>query len=615
MFNIFITTRINQAVARSCAWTWAWAAIGAALLIAGNGPAGATPLDPFRPRAKTDLVTADAPAGPLGARDVGLYRRIFAYQNIGAWQRADQLIAQLSDRLLLGHAEWQRYMHPDAYRSSFEELRAWLEQYSDHPGADRVYRLAKKRRPRGTPAPKVPVRGYLGGSGQERQEVIRAPYRSTRERTAEEEALIDGWRERIEKLAASRQPEAAATRLQAVRRRLDHTEIDLARWQIGRSYFAVGDDLKAITIARGAAVRSGDIVPEMHWVPGIAAWRLGRIDLATRHFRALALDEAAHPAERARAAFWAARAYVIAQKPPEVGRFLRIAAEDGQSFYGLLARAVLGEDGNRYRGEEAKAGPPPPVAKLPGVRRALALVQVGNRDLAEQEIRKLAARSSPKQMEGLIAVTRSLDLPAAQMRLAQSLRQRRGLDHHDGLYPLPGWRPATGFKVDRALLYAVMRAESGFDPEAESHVGARGLMQIMPATARGIAARVNLELGDSNALFEPVTSMLFGQAYLDQILELPWVERNLILAAIAYNAGPRRAMQWRKSLDVGDDPLLFLESIPLVETRIYVKNVLTNFWTYRERLGQQRPSLKALTGGAWPMYQPLDSKPALHAWN
>ncbi len=108
---------------------------------------------------------------------------------------------------------------------------------------------------------------------------------------------------------------------------------------------------------------------------------------------------------------------------------------------------------------------------------------------------------------------------------------------------------------------------------------------------------------------------MLGQAYLDQILQLPGIDGNLMLVAAAYNAGPGRVKAWREALQLDDDPLLFLESIPLPETRIYVKKVLTNLWNYRARLGQPRPSLKALTGNHWPLYQDLDTKPTMHAWN
>ncbi len=467
-----------------------------ALSIAMTGSSIATPLGPLRARA-VDPVPAEADAGPLSRGDVARYRQIFAYQDAGQWQRADALIARLRDPLLLGHVLEQRYMHPDAYRSSFAELSAWLDAYGDHPGADRVYRLARKRRPQGAAAPPAPLRGYLGGSGQERQEVNHVAYRSLCERSKQEQMLVDAWRQGIDKLVRNRQPEAAALQLKAraVVRLLDRTEIDLARWQVAQGYLAVGDPLEALKLARWAAVGSGDTVPEIHWTAGISAWRHGRRALAMRHFTALAHAEEADSSERARAAFWAARASVIAQRPQDVGAFLRIAAEDGQSFYGLLARSALGEE--PLPGGAADAGPDavlPALAETNGVRRALALIQVGRRDLAERELRKLAGRANPELKAGLMALAGRLDLPAVQMRLAQSLRHREDFAHYDALYPLPSWQPTDGFVLDRALLYAVMRAESGFDPAAESHVGARGLMQVMPATAREVAARAEIEL-------------------------------------------------------------------------------------------------------------------------
>jgi len=570
----------------------------------------ATPLP-----SKAGLAVRERGLAPLSARDVRLYREIVALQEQGRWQEADALIGRVRDPLLLGHVQRQRYMHPDAYRSTYEELSTWLEHYADHPGADRVYRLALKRRPSGAAAPAKPVVGYLGGSGQERQEVTTVAYRSAKERSSEEDAAVRAWRSSIDKLAGARRATAAAELLRApgVTRLADRVEIDLARWAVAGAYVAIGEDLEALSLARRAAVRSGHIVPEMHWTAGFSAWRIGRRDLAARHFAALARAEAAHPSERARAAFWAARVHVVEQKPQYVSAFLRIAAEDRQGFYGVLARAALGKDGG-YDWAEPEEDGLAAATRLPGAQRALALSQIGQSELAEDEIRKLAARASAGLRPGLIALAAQLDLPAAQMRLAQSLRHRNGGAHHPALYPVPTWQPATGFTVDRALVFAVMRAESGFDPDAESYAGARGLMQVMPATAKEIASRHELELVSWDGVFEPATGMALGQAYLHELLRRPRIGDNLIFAAVAYNAGPARVAEWCAALGM-DDPLLFVESIPLRETRIYVKKVLTNLWTYRDRLGQPRPSLKALAGNAWPRYQAFDSKPLMHAWN
>jgi soluble lytic murein transglycosylase len=618
IFHFVSNAVINRSMIRTCFWIaradhvlrWSVALL---LLIAGSSIVSATPVS-----SKSGLAARGHGLAPLSARDQRLYREIVALQEEARWDAADILIGRLRDPLLLGHVQRQRYMHPDAYRSTYEELHAWLEHYGDHPDADRVYRLALTRRPAGAPAPLEPVTGYLGGSGQERQEVTRVAYRSARERSADEDATVRAWREEIDRLAGSRQPAAAAAHLElpAVRKLADPVEIDLARWAVAGAWVAVGEDLEALKLARRAAVRSGDIVPEIHWTAGFSAWRIGRSDLAARHFTALAETEAAHPSERSRAAFWAARAFIVEQKPQHVAGFLQIAAEDTQGIYGVLARAVLGEEeGYDWSYLEPWDDGLGAVAELPGGRRALALGQIEQSGLAEQEIRKLAARASPDLMPGLIELAAWLDLPAAQMRLAQSLRLRTGGGHHPALYPVPSWQPITGFTVDRALVFAVMRAESGFDPEAESYAGARGLMQVMPATAKEVALRSELELADWDGLFEPATGMTLGQAYLDQILRLPRIGDNLMFVAVAYNAGPGRVADWSEGLGVDDDPLLFLESIPLRETRIYVKKVLTNFWSYRDRLGQPRPSLKALAGNAWPLYRALDTKPTIHAWN
>jgi soluble lytic murein transglycosylase len=140
-------------------------------------------------------------------------------------------------------------------------------------------------------------------------------------------------------------------------------------------------------------------------------------------------------------------------------------------------------------------------------------------------------------------------------------------------------------------------------------------MQVMPATARFIAARTDLEHPQGGALFEPETSIGFGQAYLEHLLQRQAIGDNLIFLAVAYNAGPGRVPLWRETLAAEDDPLLFVESIPLRETRVYVKKVLTNLWTYRARFGQAQPSLKALAASRWPTYRAFDPRSQVHAWN
>lgn len=556
-------------------------------------------------------------AAPLSGRDVALYREIFAVQEKGDWASADALIAKVRDPVLMGHVQFQRYMHPTAWRSSYQELSTWLELYADHPDADRVYTLARKRRPAGAGPLAEPVRGYLAGAGQELQEMVRVHYRPRTEREESDEVAVRAWQREIGQLVARGQPSAALAEFDRpeIRALVDDVEADIALWTIARGYFVQRRDREAYKLADQAARRSGGVVPELHWTAGISAWRLQRVEEAAGHFAILAEAARAHSAERTRAAFWAARAHLVTGKPELVGHFLGIAAANSKHFYGLLARAVLGEPasynwdqiGLRHRDMRT-------LLRQPGARRAMALGQVGMTERAEAEIRKLAARAQPDLMVGLIALAETLQLPATQMRLAQRLGSMRG-DYHHALYPVPPWQPHTGLRLDRALIFAVIRAESAFDPRAESHVGAQGLMQVMPATARMMARVTALDAPRGDALRQPEVSMSFGQAYLEHLLHYPWIGDNLIYVAAGYNAGPGRVLEWQRELGVDNDPLLFLESIPMTEPRVYVKKVLTNLWTYRARLGQPLLSLEALAGNRWPSYHALDTKPVLHAWN
>jgi soluble lytic murein transglycosylase-like protein len=222
-------------------------------------------------------------------------------------------------------------------------------------------------------------------------------------------------------------------------------------------------------------------------------------------------------------------------------------------------------------------------------------------------LRKIAPRADARLGHALLALAQSLDLPATQMRLAQFLAETRGMQLEAGLLPMPDWRPpgATPL-VDRALVYAVIRAESAFDADARSPAGARGVMQLMPGTAEAVAALEGVQLFSKDDLFEPALNVQLGEAYLAHLLETGGVGGNLVKLAAAYNAGPARIAAWQDLPRAADDPLLFIEAIPIGETRRYVKNVLTNFWRYRLLLAQPVGSRDDLARGRWPHYVALD---------
>jgi soluble lytic murein transglycosylase len=133
------------------------------------------------------------------------------------------------------------------------------------------------------------------------------------------------------------------------------------------------------------------------------------------------------------------------------------------------------------------------------------------------------------------------------------------------------------------------------------------LLQLMPATARYMAESRRRFRGRNRAqLFDPGLNLRLGQKYLDYLLAGDVVSGNLVLMIAAYNGGPGNLAKWQRQVSHGSDPLVFIETIPVRETRLFVQRVLENVWVYRARLGQQAPSLEALAGGRWPNYVSLD---------
>ncbi len=176
-----------------------------------------------------------------------------------------------------------------------------------------------------------------------------------------------------------------------------------------------------------------------------------------------------------------------------------------------------------------------------------------------------------------------------------------------GLYPLPHWQPESGFQVDRALIYAFVRQESRFDPNARSRSGARGLMQLLPSTASYVAGDPRYRRGRLRFLYFPEINLDLGQRYLLYLMGQDAVENDLFRLATAYNGGPGNLAKWQAAMDHRDDPLLFIESLPSRETRFFAERILANLWIYRARLGQPAPSLEALASGQSPTYLSLDS--------
>lgn len=538
----------------------------------------------------------------LSATDRALYARIFALQEDGDWQNADTLVRELSNRLLMGHVLFQRYMHPSAYRSRYSELKNWLKAYRDHPGARRIYALAKRRQGRAAAPPRPMGYRQIVGLGERPAKARQVPPRSRDERRD-----VRDFERRVRYEVRRRRPERAEKRYWAIERRnlLAPFEAADALGDIAAAYFFTGDDAKARALAQIAAELSPGDAGDAYWFGGLAAWRLGDCQAAHDLFAPLSGDESGNEWVRSAGGFWAARAALHCGRPEDVTAHLLGAAADSETFYGLIAARQLAlAPPHDWRTPALTAGRLAKIADLPAVRRAVALTEAGRHYLADEEMRLTLGRVDRALLPALTALSVELKLPASQLRLARALPDA---DMPASMrYPVPQWAPDGGFAIDRAVLFAFIRQESEFMTRARSYAGATGLMQLMPATASYMAGDRSLRWKKSR-LYEPGFNMALGQRYIGYLADLSVVEGNLFMVAAGYNAGPGNLSKWRRRHDYQNDPLLFVETLPARETRNYIERVMANLWLYRMQLGQQTPSLDAVAAGAWPVYEQLDS--------
>jgi soluble lytic murein transglycosylase len=346
-------------------------------------------------------------------------------------------------------------------------------------------------------------------------------------------------------------------------------------------------------------------------VAGSALWRVGwlaylRGDMRGAEQSWTRLTELpGGRAHRLAAVYWSGRVREQ-QGAPEAARRLyqNVIEEAPRTYYGALAERRLAgsSDGHREGGEPAirfPANPRDALAGDPGFARVDLLRRLGLSDLALVELEDVVQRSAGDSVR-LYGLT-SAYLEDEHYHLALRIMRRNfaGLAttghpalpraFWEMLYPF-AWRPeveqaAQRAKVDPFLVAAVVREESNYDPRAVSRAGARGLMQLMPATAQPMVAGRGWVFREGDLLDEPAANIELGASYLGGLLR-EFGDPRLALAG--YNAGPRRARQWWQARR-NEDVEVFVEEIPFDETRFYVKRVMLSWEAYRRIYGAGSP--------------------------
>lgn len=529
----------------------------------------------------------------LSQADANLYRAIAAAQEKNDWAGADRLIRRLDDTSLVGDFLARRYLSED-YRPSAGELKAWLATYDGSVFAPDIRALAGQKAGR-TARPNAAV---LQNDESAVWEDFSAPVNTAL--PAAEQRKVSAFKARFRASLRQKDFERASALIKeggGLSRLLRPVDIDEMKTAFAASLFGDGRDSEVLQWAEAAAERSGDVLPEAHWVAGLSLWRMDNHAAAARHFEAVANAPSASHWLSSAGAYWAARANLAAGRPEVVNHWLHLASANSSSFYGLLARRTLGQDihyswdARPFTDLDAEI-----LMRVPAARRGLALLQIGDMEGAEDELASLADRAAPSLAPSLLALAHAAALP----RLALRLSDREGYLYDGAGFPVPDWRPLNGWAVDKALILAIARQESGFNPRAKSPAGALGLMQLMPATARTLGVR--------GKLTDPAVSLEYGQRYVKRLLEDDGIRGNLLFLVASYNSGPGNVARWLKTIRHEGDALLFMESIPARETRAFVARVMANYWVYRSLLGQSSPSLASLASGDWPIYDAAASR-------
>jgi soluble lytic murein transglycosylase len=536
---------------------------------------------------------------PLSPSEAARGRRVFTLQERGLLADAARETALLTDPILLGPILAQRYLGR-FYRTSIPELSDWMARFADHPDAPAIRDLLLRRQPKGDG-------GKLAGTAQLPDiapllsEGLPDPVpedSDPTDRRIPRNALLD---RSVTERAQNGNAESAL-RLIAGTKGLSPVYAMLLRAEVAQILFTQNRDQEALNTAVSAMRRGrpDEQVALAGYIAGLAAWRLDQPEAARLYFERSAGAPVSTAAQRAASAFWTARAHVRTGDPAAFVPWMRRAAEEKRTFHGLLARNTLGLPYGFARsrdvlGEADIAA----IATMPGGLRAFALLQVGQPDRAEAEFRGLwpSIQDSTSLQRSLLLVSKAAGLTDLTAQLAALVQVADGQPRDELRFPVPRLKPRGGFQVDPAIVYALTRLESNFDTTAVSPVGARGLMQIMPVTARYMAGGAL-----PGSLHEPAVNLELGQRYVTYLAGMDGIGGDLIRILASYNSGPGNFNRWGAAIRHNDDPLLFIEAIPVTETRRFVQHALVYTWIYAARLELPAPSLIELAAGSFPHF-------------
>jgi len=347
---------------------------------------------------------------------------------------------------------------------------------------------------------------------------------------------------------------------------------------------------KAYNLIKDFSSKSSDLISESEWYAGWIAYEFLNLDpqIYVNHFLN-SYENTTHKGEKAKSAYWAGKSYEKINDKELSTLWYTNSAKFVTQFYGQLSFEKIKNNKPLITNEEL-------YGKNLFIKEDLNFVKSnvykaselmlanGTRKNAKIFISNLIYNSkSPGQLQIIAKLSKDFDRLDLAIKAAKYAEKKNIYLYHYA-YPQLANNKNIYKNIEKELVYGVIKQESAFDPKAISRVGARGMMQVMPATASKVSKKIKLNYSKERLTSDTQYNIKIGSYYLYTLAE---EYDSYLLALIGYNAGPRRIRKWIKKF--GDprkeniDTVSWIEKIPIKETRLYVKIVLSNLQVYRQK--------------------------------
>ena len=545
----------------------------------------------------------------LNNSDVNIYKKVFKLQsnqikskNSQIWKKIERLKKRITNKILIGTLNADKYLHPTGWRSSYKELKDWLNVYHDHPDAYKIYRLALRRKPIKSKSPRKPTGNFLNGYGNISKDLIKPTFPlvtskykrdvfkiSIKVRRAIRRKNLDY----VDNLLSSKK----------TKQKLSSRELAQLRAELAHAYFIFKKDAKSLRQARISISLSVHKNALAFWSGGLASWRLGNLKLSKWFFNNLSNLKDGPESILSAGSFWSAKVAYHMGEYKNVNKYLYRAIKYDRTFYSTLSKALLGyQDDYDFKLENISKQFILKLKSLKTGKRVLALIQISEYHKASREFRKIIFNFDETEYPEIISFASKNNMPGFAFRLSAILRNDYNKILLGGLYPVPNWDFSSLLIKDKSLLFSISRQESGFNPRAKSYANALGLMQVLPSTASFIMK--NRAYRRKEILFDEEKNLYVASKYIQFLLQLDMIKKDVSKMLASYNAGPGNFSKWSKNFYTDKiDPIFMIETLPARQTRNYIKLVLTNLWVYKIRLNEKPNLLFKLASGSIPEYE------------